>query len=342
MKHKSKLGIAALLGMLLIILDTSAGLTGASEGIQLCINVVIPSLFPFVFLSAIIRYAFSGSEIRPLRSVGRILGIPSGYESILILSILGGYPVGAQAVASAWKDDGLQTTSAQKMLSFCSNAGPSFIFGMLGTQFSFWLVPWLLWAIHILSSLFVGFILRNDNQIAHVISKNKNKPAKFDVQTTLKSSLQVMSVICGWVILFRVLISVLNKWLPGDLPGQFRVVVAGILELTNGCTMLINIPSNPVRFILCSTLLAFGGVCICLQTASIIGDLGIKHYIKGKILQSLISIILSWLTCVYLFPSELNLPWVIPFSIFIILTIYLGFTRRKNTNRCRNCVKCDV
>lgn len=342
MKQKTVLGFAALSGMLLLILDSSAGLAGASEGIQLCINVVIPSLFPFFFLSAILRSAFSGSTIRPLQGISRKLGIPSGYESILFLSFLGGYPVGAQTVAAAWKEGGLQTDSAKRLLAFCSNAGPAFIFGMLSTQFHSPLVPWFLWGIHIFSALIVGFLMHNGSNTTGITSNEGNITQKADILSILKSSIQVMSVVCGWVVLFRMLIAILNKWAAAKIPGILKVAVAGVLELTNGCTMLTSIPSVSVRFILCSALLAFGGICICLQTASIVGTLGIKSYIDGKILQSLISIIISWVVCLFLFPSELNLPWPFPLFLSVLLSVFIFFTRRKNANRCGNSIGCDV
>ena len=44
-------------GMLALILDGRTALQGASEGLALCMQAVIPSLCPFLFLSAILTSA---------------------------------------------------------------------------------------------------------------------------------------------------------------------------------------------------------------------------------------------------------------------------------------------
>ena len=47
-------GFAAGAAMLMLILDGRTALTGAAEGIDLCIRTVIPALFPFFVLSPLL------------------------------------------------------------------------------------------------------------------------------------------------------------------------------------------------------------------------------------------------------------------------------------------------
>ena len=42
-----RLSVCAL-GMIVLILDSKTALSGCREGVTLCLNVVIPSLFPFL------------------------------------------------------------------------------------------------------------------------------------------------------------------------------------------------------------------------------------------------------------------------------------------------------
>ena len=53
MKHRRKWirGIAAACAMLVMILDTRTAVISARDGVLLCLNTVIPSLFPFIVLS---------------------------------------------------------------------------------------------------------------------------------------------------------------------------------------------------------------------------------------------------------------------------------------------------
>ncbi len=286
---KKLYGFGALAGMFLLILDGRTALEGAVQGIQLCIQSVIPSLFPFFFLSALMMGAFSGSGWKFLVPVGRWLGIPRGAESILLPAFLGGYPTGAQAVYQAWKDGGLPTTQAERLLAFCNNAGPSFLFGILSREFPGLIYPGLLWLIHFLSAVFTAILIPGDTEARVCIPPNKSNPTG-----AMESSLRTMALVCGWVILFRVLISFLQKWLFAFLPAFWIPLISGLLELTNGCTLLSCISDIKLRFLVCSVMLSFGGACVTMQTWSVTGDLSKKFYIAGKTLQSLFSCIISY------------------------------------------------
>ena len=107
-------------------------------------------------------------------------------------------------------------------------------------------------------------------------------------------AVRTMGVICGWVILFRVLIAFLNRWFLWFLPESARIALIGILELSNGCCELPKIPDIRVRFILCSGILAAGGLCVTAQTASVTKGLSLRYYFFGKIIQILVSLMISY------------------------------------------------
>ena len=83
--------IASALGMLVLILDAKTALSGAAAGVELCIRTVIPSLFPFFFLSVMLTATLVGRALPPLRWLGRLLRLPEGAECIYITGLLGGY-----------------------------------------------------------------------------------------------------------------------------------------------------------------------------------------------------------------------------------------------------------
>jgi len=115
MKQKKQLwtGILSAAGLLWMILDTKTAVSGAADGVMLCIRSVIPSLFPFLILSAIMNSVLIGADIPILNGLLRLCGIPKGAGSLLLLGLLGGYPVGAQAVANAYKRGQLSKESAK-------------------------------------------------------------------------------------------------------------------------------------------------------------------------------------------------------------------------------------
>lgn len=280
-------GIGAAVGMLVLILDSKTALAGAAQGLELCLRTVIPSLFPFILLSNLLTGALSGMSFSLLRPAAKLFGIPKGAESLLLPAFLGGYPVGAQCIGAAHVSGQLSKEDAERLLTFCSNAGPSFLFGITGAMLpSFWM-PWALWGIQILSALLVSVLF----SCRAAASTAKLKPK--ENQSVMSSAVSVMGSVCGWVIIFRVLIAFLDRWILWLLPVEGKVAVMGILELSNGCCALGEIESIPLRFVLCSGLLSFGGLCVTMQTISVTQGLSIRNYLIGKGLQSLFSLLLS-------------------------------------------------
>lgn len=316
-KAKNVPGIAAALGILILILDSKTAFAGASQGINLCIRTVIPSLFPFFVLSAVMIPAFQGRKSPfPLRLV------PEGAESLLLIGFLGGYPVGARCVADAYRSGQLSRSQAERMLGFCSNAGPSFLFGLIGPMFPDMRYPWMLWGIHVVSAVLAGFILpKPENQSA------ETKPGQaISFTEALNASLLTMAVVCGWIVLFRVGISFLDRWILWLLPVPWQVLLTGFAELSNGCCALGAIDDVPLRFLVCSAMLALGGLCVTMQTVSVTQGLRLKYYFPGKIIQFAASLLLSWA----LFPHK-GISFLIPAASMGILLI-LGISMRKTQN----------
>lgn len=337
MKQKSQQLMLFLvtLGFAVLILDTKAALLGAQEGLQLCIKTVFPSLFPFVFITMILNCHIFGYEIKFIRPLSKLCHIPKGAESLFLMGLLGGYPVGAQCVDTAYSNGTITKSDAERILGFCNNAGPSFIFGMVGTLFQSSVTVWLIWIIQILSVLIVGCVLPSKT-----ISTSKAVEHKtISVSKALEKSLRTMACICGWVILFRVLICIVNRWILWLLPPILRAIIIGMLELTNGIHLLTQIRSEGVRFVLASLFLSLGGMCITLQTVSVTSHVGLGKYFPGKVLQSAISLLLSAViqVCIFKFPNYWSLPWwIYVFTSMLVLVGICAYKRKNYSSFCQS------
>jgi len=306
--------VCAAFALMLLILDSKAALAGAKEGVSLCIFTVLPSLFPFFFFCNLINSRLLGYRMRPLRPICRLCGIPEGAESILVIGLLGGYPIGAQAITQAYTDGHISESTAKRMLGFCSNAGPAFIFGMLSAAFSSWVIPWFLWGIHILSALITGAVLPGKTHERCTV-QNKNAAS---ISDAMEQSIRSIAKVCGWVILFRIILTFMDRWFLWLLQNDIRVLLAGFTELSNGCILLQTVEQEYPRFILCSCMLSFGGVCVGMQTAGVTRSLGTGLYLPGKLLQTIFSFLLATLTGRFLFPDQQV--YILLFPIILILT----------------------
>ena len=117
-RNKQILSIIPLtLFLAVLILDSKTALQGAQEGIKLCVLVVVPSLFPFIFLAGMLPSRLLGSRVPVVRKLGKICGLPDGSESLLLLGFLGGYPLGAYMVAQAYSEGCISRSAASNSLA---------------------------------------------------------------------------------------------------------------------------------------------------------------------------------------------------------------------------------
>lgn len=261
--------IGTVIGMTILILDSRHMVLYAGQGIDLCLKTVIPSLFPFFLLSIYL----TGN-----------LPSGSGTGAILIAGFLGGYPVGAHSAAESWRSGRITKAEAERLLLFCNQAGPSFLFGMAAARFPEPRYAWMLWGVQLLSALTIGiitFVPERHSDLSIPVSPRT-------LTTAMQMAIRSMASVCGWVVVFRVLLGYLA---PLPLGNVQQVLLYGLLELSNGCILLDTVENLKLRFLLATIMLNFGGLCVALQTASVIRGLDLRIYLRGKLLQTALSLL---------------------------------------------------
>lgn len=289
-------------GMLILILDGKTAMEGAAEGLTLCLKTLIPSLFPFFVLSMMLTGALSGG-------------------GLLLTGILGGYPVGAGNAARAYRAGQLSRDEAERMLVLCNCAGPSFIFGVVGQVLADLQAAFTLWGIYLLSIAVLWLLFPKRGHIPGCC-----RP--FKLQQALFESLRAMAGVCGWVVLFRVALAMLERWLLWLLPKWAKLFVCGMLELSNGCLSLAAAAPG-LRFVLAAGFISFGGICVFLQTASVAEGLSLRYYFPGKIFQSVLCMLLASL----LAPGAVH-PAVQ--TMLAAISVFFGYALRKSEKRSGN------
>ncbi|MBQ4641372.1 MAG: hypothetical protein IJB47_02020 [Oscillospiraceae bacterium] len=308
--------IFVLLAAAILIFDAKTASKGVQEGIELCLKSVIPALFPFVCLSGMLNRVIIGNSPVIMRSLGRLLRIPSGTEGILLAGLLGGYPIGAKMIIDAQKNGSISDNCSRRMLGFCNQAGPAFLFGMLGPIVGSQKYIWMIWGLQILSAIITGILLPGKSEDYRVT----NNHAAHSYNTSIRSTILTMSTICSWVIIFRVILAFISRWFIWMLPQHMQVLLAGILELSNGCAALSQIQSLWEIMIISGIILSFGGICVLMQTITVCGDLGTGLYFPGKILQASINCLLSVLLAVLTF-LDADIAVIVPLAAVSLISL---------------------
>ena len=253
------------MGMLVLILDSATALSGAADGVTLCLRTLIPGLFPFFVLSALLTASLPRS-------------------GLVAAGILGGYPVGARSAAQAYRAGQLSKRDASRMAVLCNCPGPAFLFGVAGQIFSLKQTV-LLWAVYLVSVPALWLVVPGTFALS---------PARyeFSINDAVSGAVRSMAGVCGWVILMRTLLAVLERWVLWLLPLWAQAAICGALEMTNGILMLRDVEES-LRFILAAGMLGFGGVCVAMQTLGVTRGLSMRAYFPGKILQGCICTLLA-------------------------------------------------
>jgi hypothetical protein len=315
---------------MVLILDGKTVVNGASEGLQLCIRVLIPTIFPFLVICGMVTASMPDS-MSIFRPVGRLLRMPKGAEDLFILGLFSGYPVGAATVFQAYRHNQITKRDAQRLIAFCSNAGPSFIFGIGASLFPHIGYCFILWFVQILSAAIIGIMTAGKPEAIN--GHRRDHP---HLQHILHNSISTMAAICSWVILFRILISVAERWLLWFFPPDIRILTRGILELANGIVSLAGIESIGKRMLLFSMLLSFGGICVLMQTNSVCQGISVRYYLLGKTAQCALSGLLATLLQFCLPMDQQYFPSPLFLCICVGICVAYPFLTRKMKNRCRN------
>ena len=279
---------AGALGVLLIgagLLTHSAQTAeGIRDGLASCAALVIPSLLPFLIFSGVLSTTRLGDWVsRPLEPVCRwVFHLPPEAGSALLMSMIGGYPVGARTIAQLLEQGRIQPRTARRMLCFCINAGPAFVVSTVGAAlYSSVQAGLCLLAAHLGASAIVGFFICTGKETFEPAPPAEPLPLGTAFVQSVSGAAQSLIGICAFVVTFSGLRSLL--WETGLLPrlvtalerlwpvsggsAFYTALLRGLLEVTDGC-IAASALGGEQAFVLTAFLLSFGGVSVICQAAA--------------------------------------------------------------------------
>ena len=278
----------------LIIIFPKEIIKSAKNGLLLWYNFALPSLLPFIIGTNILKSTnfpiYLSKKLSPI--FNKIFKISGNGAFPIVCGMLSGYPLGAKLTCDLYNENKISKSEAQRILCFSNNSGPIFIIGTIGTQMlNNSALGYKLLAIHIFSAITLGMLLG-------IVSKKDNKKCIYH-----KS---LIKPIGGYIVFFSILYTLLSKTqvisflskplcILGMDQYTSKGIISGLLEITNGCSIISKSNSNILPFI--SMIIAWGGFSIHAQSMSFIAktDLSAKKYILAKFVHSIIAGIYTYL-----------------------------------------------
>ncbi len=263
---------AVILLIVSLITNPTVGRHGTFRGLQICGNVIIPSLFPFTFLSIfLVKSRLLKSSKKFDKITHFLLGINSNEFVLFLLSLIGGFPLGAKLLNEEVKEERMSKKRAGQLILAFVNPGPAFSVSVVGLGiFSSKEIGLILYFAGVLSSIIVLQLLRFfKNCDRPNVTKKAERITISDnfVLSAYDTSTAIISV-CVFVIFFSFIISYL------DFFSQNLVILNKIsmfLEITNALSKTKNV--YVIAF-----LLGFSGVSIWLQILSVVKNFKINKF----------------------------------------------------------------
>lgn len=295
-----------LLSVTVLLTVYSGGIsTGVKQGMALCVELLIPSLFVFLCFSqwlCLTEGAVMISEF--LSPLFRLLfgkfwqgGMP------FLLCLLGGYPMGVSSLMILEEKGKISRQQAERLSFwiFCPSPAFAMIGVGLGMFGSLW-IGFVLWFGCVFSCLLTGIVfcrvpLNHSDHTYHEIKKEQTGDS-FVMAITL--AIEKMLLICGTVIVVGGMLGFLEM-LP--FPAILKTAFHMFLEVTNGCVYL---SKNGGSLAQIGAVLMFGGISSHFQCKMLLGNRPF-HYRKFYICRIIQTILCYSLLTAFsiLFPEAI-------------------------------------
>lgn len=330
--------------MILLLLYPDNCLESAKQGLSLWFAAVLPSLLPFMIASFILLETGIVRLIAHVFSpITRVLFAAPGESAyVFFAATLSGYPVGAKLTADLFEKKQITEADAQQMIRFTSVSGPVFITGAVSAGMLGLSEAGVYLAIsHYLSAILVGLVFGiflkiktnkkktfHQTSLTDAFSRFKTdiygcKPLGQILAISVEKSVMTLLKIGGFIVFFSVVLELLSvtgimhvmtqgyapiAGLTGIATESTQALLYGSVELTTGCSKAAILNIDIVsKLSVISSIIAFGGACIHMQTKAICAESGLKpkRFLLAKSLQAFFAYMLCSIS-LSLFPITVS------------------------------------
>ena len=312
-KKRTAAALSAAILLLVVLLAAAPARYAAAclEGVSLWAKAVLPSLFPFFVLTALLTKLGAAETLaEKLSPLTRKCKLPGVAAYCFLLSVLSGYPVGSRIIADLFRGGAITREQAARMSVLCSTSGPMFLVGSVGgAMFGSAAAGAILLAAHIAAVLLVCLACV---PFLKPLPEPPPKKTAASADNLLYESVHgaVVSILCvgGFIAAFSVfslalsdlyILWPLEKFFGLFLPQPIAAgLCAGLSEATHGCALLAA-GGGALALPAAAFCVTFGGACILCQQLGYLKSAGVKAapFIGIKALQGLAAFLLCLGLC---------------------------------------------
>lgn len=242
----------------LFICNSASAKQGATNGIKLCENIIIPALLPILILTNIIIKSKCSKLFEKLFGwfAYYLFRLPKCTAPAIILGLIGGYPAGAILTSSLLEQGMISENEAKRIMRINFSGGLAFVISAVGgiklenTELGI-----ALYFSSIIPSIIIGIIngVFSKSQIS--TSKAFYNPLSLNdaLINAVENATKSILIMSSYIILFSSICAIF----------PISSVIMPSIEITNGIYSTSSLTIEQIAF-----FLAFGGICIHFQIMS--------------------------------------------------------------------------
>ncbi len=298
-----------------IMLTTNAKFNlSVMEGVNLWIVCVIPALFPYFIITAILSSLKVTSKFSNLLAplTKRVFNVNGFIGYAFIMSVISGHPIGAKIVSDLKRANLISNTEAERASAFCSASSPTFLISSVGSiMFNSPTFGALLFSCNLISNIVIGVIFsfykRKEKPLCakscSLLSESDN--LLYDsIYGAVTSVLFVGGLIAAFCVLTDILdtLNVLSPFYSlfglifnNDTIG--RGITVGLLETTNGIKIISTVGITPITLPLIASITGFSGLSVIIQSMAFFKSAKIKAtpFIVAKTIGIAVNFIIGFI-----------------------------------------------
>lgn len=297
--------------ILLLLFHAESAVRAVREGLALCHNTVIPSLFPFMVASEILVGSGGAAAVgkRLARPTRLLLGMPGAAACPVVLGALCGFPTGARTAAALYDAGALSAKQCTRLLTFINNPSSAYMISAVGASLlGSRRLGLLLWGVSLVCSFGTALVTRVLMPDDTAGTSPAAQPVRIgaDVFTgAVSAAAQSMLAVCAYVLFFSAVLGAGQSALAVvSLPPVCGAALYGIMELSGGVARASQIQNATHAAMLCAGLSCWSGISVMCQIMTVCRGRGFSFvpYLLSKAAQALIAAALTGLAVRYLFP----------------------------------------
>lgn len=294
--------LLAIVGIYAAIRFSKECSVGISKGTSFCLGVLVPSLFIFMVAAAYtVKSGAADLIARPFASITtRLFRLPPEAMTPILLSMIGGYPVGARCVAMMHEDGRLSESEAVKTSYTTVAAGPGFILNYIGRALlnspetgNILLCAQVLGVL--LTGIIVGKTVKCDIHQGgnRIILQNDN----LLVNAVRDASYATFSM-CSMVLIFSSVIEIAATVVHHPVALD---IISAFLEVTTGCNLMCG--AYPVYLV--AFFVGFGGLSVHFQIFASLKDIAVNKslFFLFRIIEGIITLSATYILLM-IFPMK--------------------------------------